>query len=88
LSDIYGKCLDEHSEFADKENAVREPWDTKIDQSSEGRLFDLGRTSQARRRTVSIPEDEVCGPVSIVTVFFRCHTFCNNLIIFCCCQVS
>jgi hypothetical protein len=73
-----------NTEFADKENAMGEPQDTKINKSSEDHLFDPGRTSQARRRTVSIPEDEVCRPVSIVSVFFRCHTFCNSLIIFYC----
>jgi hypothetical protein len=31
LSDIYGKCLNEHSGLADKENSTGEPEDTKID---------------------------------------------------------
>jgi hypothetical protein len=88
LSEIYGKYLNEHSGFADKENSIGEPLDTKIDQSSEDHLFDPGRNAQARRRTVSIPEVEVHRPVSTVTIFFRCHTFCNNLIKFCYFQVS
>jgi hypothetical protein len=38
LSDIYEKCLNEHPGFADKENSIREPQDTKIDQSSEDHI--------------------------------------------------
>jgi hypothetical protein len=56
LSDIYGKCVDEHSGFADKEKSIGESQGTKIDQSSEDHLFDRGRNAQVRRRrTVRSP---------------------------------